>query len=695
MEQIIPIRPLAETAEVLYDMLSETSVSFESFQEFLSDLEHTNYIESSIDIQGEISYRARIGLAWPTICELADPIKKKILLQLIQNPKTFFVLFNTQKGKLRIAGQEMSKWSNDRTKRVVSMLIVDNDKTLAQQSSNGLFNCFELRENHASIEDLKDKYKVKIFELSSNNKTSLSEIITYIDAYAYMPDYEMPLIVYLANDTQILKLIKILYHIINHRNPNLAAGVIWDEADKTYPRFRMKQYAVGGGNSMCYLDFVNNRDRQIYRTGYVTATEGELLDEDYEECANAYHYPVVIDPQDEQDYIAFHHPDSIKHYIECRRDSNNIIAEKVLTNNWESHFNTPLTLRNGLHYHRKVIINSNAKGEDMKNFAKAMLRKGANAMTFNQHGVTLYSTVTPAGKKYSTKNWNFNRLLFYIYKKNLLENKPLIIIGRRKVDRGLGFHYAPRRTGTRITNILGQDGILITDGTEGLIWTDFILGGKIEDLATAVQKAGRGAGIIAQCIQYSGEFHYWLEEETSKMIERHYKKVDTANKQPGANTILQSVTRANEIILENEPPEIIRNHNVDPNTYTVVRGNAPGHTLNIVKDIVNNIFKQNYRTPTIKEEDAGFYPTSLNDTRSVAKLIDAVKKVPGAYGTNHGEKTYRRFYPCYSNFADNSSLYCVIPLIDPSYSEEMKVLVREKYSHFIYDVPQVGNIDNL
>jgi hypothetical protein len=204
----------------------------------------------------------------------------KILLCLIDNPKSFFVLFNTQKGKLRIAGKEISSWSKDTTKKMVSILIVDNDRTLSEQSVNGLFDCFEKVENHESITTYQDKFKVKIFELSSNNKTSLNDIKTYIDAYAHNPEYHMPLVVALGNPKQLEKIIRIIDHISTkrQRGSNLSAGIVWDEADKTYPLFRTRTFKING-EELSYLDFYNQEDT-ISRAGFVTATDGPLLEEE-------------------------------------------------------------------------------------------------------------------------------------------------------------------------------------------------------------------------------------------------------------------------------------------------------------------------------------------------------------------------------------------------------------------------------
>jgi hypothetical protein len=119
-------------------------------------------------------------------------------------------------------------------------------------------------------------------------------------------------------------------------------------------------------------------------------------------------------------------------------------------------------------------------------------------------------------------------VLFGLYKEFNLENKPLFVIGRRKVDRGLGFHHAP------------------PDGSEGLIWTDMILG-RIDDKNTAVQKAGRLAGKVAHCPQYPGNLTWWTDERTANSILSHNTVVDVAGTKR-AHTALQAVGHAREEI---------------------------------------------------------------------------------------------------------------------------------------------------
>ena len=672
--------------EYIYDAIRETlELSWDVYTSMIVDLCERGLMECLISSDDIIMYKAKTGVTWTTLTDLTDPVHRRILLELIENPKCFFILFNTQKGKLRLSGQEMASWAELSNKRVVSFLVVDNDRTLSEQSVNGLFQCFPLRIGHEAAVDCREKYNIQIFELSSNNKTSLREILTYIDAYAYNPSYAMPLIVVLANNKQIEKLIRILLHIKTHACEKLCAGVVWDEADKTYPQFRKKDFVIGD-RTVNYLQFVNEYDgRTIFRTGFVTATEGDLIEEEYDECVNAYHYPVVMDPADQENYFAFHHPESEKRAVIARAsESNNSIAKRVLQENIE-HFTTPFTLRHGEMYHHKVIVNSNASTVSMTEFAKE-LRRDFHVLTFNMVGVTLFTSDGPeGGKKYSARKQNLNRLLFYIYKMNDLHNKPMIIMGRRKVDRGLGFHYAPRARGPRTLTISGKDGDCHTDGIEGLIWTNMLIGNRIVDIPVAVQKAGRGAGIIRQCPQYPGTFTYWVDDETSRAIERHYNKVDKVNELRGSNTIQQALQQA-EVAL----PLIRRNHSVSLELFRVIRCRTPEETLALTKQVVEEVFHQTFRTPR-RDAETGKYKTSLNTDSDVVNLLDAIQKVPGAYGTQPGRpgvRIYRRFFPCYRD----DTLYCVIPRIDPAYTDDMKRRLDEVCGDHLVMIPQEGDL---
>jgi hypothetical protein len=531
------------TYDGLYDRVrgdKEDFIDDDSFRSHVNELVDIGFIETGV-VDDFTLYSAKHGLKWSDFVHIDDSIKKSILLLLVENPTTFFVLQNTQKGKMRIASIEIKNWGQDTTKKVVAFMIVDNDKTLADQSVDGVLKTF-------------GDQKVKIFPLSSSSRTTFDEIKTYIDAYASdivevgtEPEYPMPLIALLANPKQNEKMLKLLHHIhkkVIHHRSLLRYGIIWDEADKTYAALREKQTNIDGINVSCRT-YIVEHNIALYRLGFVTATDGNLLDAEYPECANAYLYPVDIAPEDTEHYRALHHPESITHRIPfTSKHTNNTYSMEILEKN-QAHFMTPITLPTGEIYYRKVIINSNAKTEDMKQFAKWCNSKGMNALVFNGFGgssIKIYRTGHTI-ETHRTKGKKFNELLFYIYKKVNLNDKPLIIIGRRKVDRGLGFHYCPRNNDEILID--GDMGILSTRNREGLVWTDEILG-RIDDKNTAVQKAGRLAGIIGNSPQYPGRLHYWTDEYTENIIRRHNVIVDTSNNSSGCS-VLQAFKHAESV----------------------------------------------------------------------------------------------------------------------------------------------------
>jgi len=707
-----------DTFESLYDKVRGDNDDFmdeNAFKTKIDELIEIDLIETST-LDDSVLYSARQGLEWVDFVEIDDPVKKSILLLLSNNPKTFFVLLNTQKGKMRIAALEMKKWSEDTSKRTIGIIIVDNDKTLADQSAEGIKRVF-------------GELNVELVMFSSNSKTTIQDAITKIDAYEFNPDdYPMPVICLLANKTQIEKMIKIMQHIhrkITNRNSLLRYGIVWDEADKIYPPFRNQNFHVSGEN-VSVKKYIIDNNNGLYRLGFVTATDGDLLDQDYPECANAHLYPVVIDPEDEQHYRALHHPEAITHRVKCKsKYSNNSYAKEIILNNQE-HFTSPITLPSGEIYYKKIIINSNAKTSDMNEFARWCNNQGMYSLVFNGYSgasVKVYRSGMPV-KSFKTKGKNFNQVLYYIYKKLHLNDKPLVIIGRRKVDRGLGFHYAPR-TNDEIT-IDGEEGILISQNREGLIWTDMILG-KIDDKNIAVQKAGRLAGIIGNSPQYSGSIHYWTDENTEDLIRRHNTVVDVANTYSGCS-VLQAVKHA-----EDTTPVRKVNHRVESNKFLVYRDEA---TVISACRLLNYSYR---RTPTNDDE---FIHTSINDTSHKASLFEAIEGVNGGYGTQQKDRvgedvsqrsqkyvkikkgdhsgkfgfltqqlennkynvningqilaferkdfsliTYRTFYPCYKNIEDASTLHYVI-IIRPG--DESKIQeIKNQYPSI--EVPQEGD----
>jgi hypothetical protein len=540
---------IIESYDSLYEKICDDTpdgqeiISEEHFEKSIDELYTADFIVYRRQ-DDNLFIGARPGLMWADFHSIDDPIKKNILLYLIDNPNVFFVLYNTQKGKSRIASMEMKQWAFRKDIKVVSFFLVDNDKALADQTSDGV------------IKSLGSS--VKVFTLSSSSKTTIEEIRTYIDAYAYDDDYVMPVIVVLPNPTQNKKIISLLAHIrrkVLINKSRLRYGIIVDEADKTYPMIRDKRFSVDGQERQyCLLDFIINEEA-LHRVGFVTATDGDLL-EDYDECRNAYMHPIDVDESAKEYYRAFHTVGSIVNITIStgQTKSNNAYAEHILTTNMTD-IKTPI-LHNGVSIYRKIIVNSNPKGTDMMSLARFANNNGLYAITFNQSGICVYRDGLPV-EKFKIKGVRLNELLFCIYKVMRLNDKPIVIIGRRKVDRGLGFHYAPRKNPStqqfdrqaiawKGNDKYPGDDVVSVDG-EGLIWTDMILG-RIEDISTAAQKAGRLAGIIGQCPQYTGKLYFWTDALTDRRIRMHNQKVDITNTLPTGYSAIQCVTHAADMV---------------------------------------------------------------------------------------------------------------------------------------------------
>lgn len=670
-------RTILKTFIDLYDGVKEDKDEFideEEFNRKIEALVDTEFITTAM-VNDNTIYSAKIGLKYPDIVHIDDCIKQSIMLLLIENPTTFFILQNTQKGKMKIVAEEIKLWGQDNTKKVVAFMIVDNDKSLSDQSADGMLKIFA-------------EQNIRLYTLSSNSKTKYEDIKIYIDAYAAAkpddPEYPMPVILLLCNGKQCEKKLKLQKHIlkkVTEDNSPLRYGEIWDEADKTYEQMRDKPFNINGdkpfninGDILSCRKFTVDNTIALYRLGFVTASEGNLLEESYPECANAYLYPDTVSPEDQLNYRALHHHEAITHHIPfMSKHNNNSYATQIIENNKE-HFMAPIHLSSGEIYYRKIIINSNASIKDMMVFANLTNSKGFYTFVFNGQGIHLYRQGYQL-KNIKIKGKRLNESLFYIYKKLNLNDKPIIILGRRKVDRGLGFHYCPRDNIE--VGIEGTLGTLRTKNKDGLVWTDMILG-KIDHKETAIQKAGRLAGIIGNSPQYPGQIHYWTDEATENMIRRHNTIVDKSNSKFGCS-VLQAVKHA-----EDATPKIKVNHRVQLNTFLVYKDEC------VVRNVCNILgYKYRVTNPKTNGPNVGFRETSLNTARDKVSLLDAIKSVPSAYGTNNGITTYRTCYPCYKDLEDKNSLHFVIIIRPTTVNIDNKLNeISLRYPGII--IPQVG-----
>jgi hypothetical protein len=634
-----------EDFEGLYEIVSdEFPVDRDIFNRDLSDLVDIGLVVRNVNTTiDQVWFSGKPGLKYTDVAAFDNRVKQLILFQFITNPATFFILFNTQKGKSSNIQKKITSWANEKEKQIVTIVMLDNDATLGDQSTEGLVARMKI-----------NGVKVKLFQLVSSSKTSINEIIAYIDCYAAYPgdpEYPMPLITALTNSSQLEKVLRVLNRVVarHSRNPNLLYAMIWDEADKTYTQVRDKMVNIDG-SELCIRNFTLDDTDALHGNGFVTASEGSLID-DYPECSSAHAVIPEINENDERFYRAIHHKDAIVKIIKISNKQKNNQTFLYNFDRYNSHFMEKTLLNNGELGFRKTIINSNTRVDDMKSLAGDLIKAKCHAIVFNQTGIMAYNCYTGQSKRFKTKGRYFNELLFYAYKKCNLDTAPLFIIGRRKVDRGLGFHYAPRNHNEVVPKTLDFDnmGIIQTDGIEGLIWTDEFLG-HIEVKETAVQKAGRLAGITAQCPQYpKNGLTWWTDEETASVIKYHNEIVDSANKLSGCMTMGQALDRASR-----EVPVITRTiEDLSPIDYDWCgRGLATPYeafdsldALNIRKKELNSrAHDQQLGEP---DED-GFYLSAMSGApqKLTTADINGFKKISSNLPKNHdklkkGEITMR------------------------------------------------------
>jgi len=627
------------------------------------------HVEELIDIgklesrahNDNILYCARAGVNWTNIHMIDNKYKKNILLLLIDNPTTFFVLQQAQSGKMKTCALEMKKWSLEPLIKPVAVFITQNDQTLADQSADG-------------IGSICGALNAEMFVLSSKHKTTVLDVNRYIDAYAYAPgnDYKMPVIVVLANNPQHKKVMEVLAHIlsrVHNTNSMLRYGLIFDEADDTYPKLRNIPVRLSNGNCVSYMTYIND-EVALHRLGFVTATEGSLLDEDYPECANAYLYPVVIDEPQRANFRGFHSDGTIvnlKH--QPRTMSNNAYAESILDAN-RVYFNTPIRDRNNQPYYRKIIINSDMRVASMHLLAAKCNRDGMDTLVFNQSGIRM-RRADGTTHTFKVKGERFSERLYYIYQTERLNVRPLVIIGRRKVDRGLGFHGIPRLADGVDPMLDGVNGRIPINGIDGLIWTDMILG-HIEKPSAAVQKAGRLQGVIAQCPQFT-TITFWTDQSTSDIVRYRCMTTDHVNLEHGCSMI-QAISHAKQ-----RHPVPVRNHDVPFRNFRVYPNEE---TARLACAILN------YRFRATRPNENGFVETSLTSTKRVYGILDAIKNAP--YRSATGVQTHRVSIPCYTNVTDNTTLRFVVVIRQETTDEDLAV-VDARYPPI--PVPQVGDLD--
>ena len=606
-------------------------------------------------------YETKPGLVLSDFNDIRDQVKYDILSFMCENPKAFFMLGNTQNGKTRKIGGEVKQWSQERSIKVVGFIVVDNDNALSDQF----------------VASLRTQ-PVKLFRLSGVKGDTFDTIKDAIDAYAGDPTGErlMPLVVLLSNEIQNTKMVKLVAHIDRMARlyqSKLRYGIIWDECDVTYTRLREAPVL-----DMTICTFIIEQTTALYKVGWVSATEGTLLDDQsFPGCMNAQIYPFVPDPETQPFYRSIHLPEAMIHDVPFDAGIGlNRYASKVVSDNM-AHFATPIrkisedgnSIRNT---YRKIIVNSTSTKIKMDELAKWFLGKDMNVIVFNNdQGTSLKLYMQgEAIEVFVIKGYTLNSLLFYIYKKRGLHTKPLAVIGNRKVNRGLSFSYCPRDA--KPITIKGKLGDLVTQDREGLVFTDMILG-RIDNVSSAVQKAGRLSGLIGDSPQYTGSIHFWTDGYTAEKIIVHNRMVDAAN-QMEYMSISEAIGKGTANSHENYK---------STNFLVYTRED----TVRSVCGLLGYRFQLS-KPDGPADPQPGFIRTSTGGKGIVLSLAKALVYVPSAAaGSVNGKKSNRSCFPCYKNEKDPSTLHYVVR-IHPETTLEMLEAAKEAFPPIV--IPQFG-----
>ena len=606
------IKTVDELYEEIYEDEEEDAEKMEEFKIKLDELIKDGAIERGLLQEDFHVFFSNKKSKRYEINKMDDDIKKKILFYLLDNNNVFFVIKNTQEGKTGIMINDvLIPASKNKDYKIVPYIFADNNKDLAQQLKDAIESRFkQLNIPHT------------IFLLSSNEKNDFERAMWYIDLYGCekfkeKPKYPMPIYICLSNNNQCERILQLMNQVnknVKNDDSILRNLAIWDEADKTYPPLRDKEFLIDGEMISCKTLMVDNTDA-LQNLWFFSATEGplidsEILDWQYPECANAQIHHTFISPESKAKYRALHHPDAVTHRIPyTSRHTNNSYAMDILLK-YKKHFMNPITLPTGDKYFRKTIVNSNNKTKDMDDFAKEVVKMGMYALVFN--GLNGTSIKIYRGDEvivFKTLKRTLNQTLFYIYKMFNLNDKPLILLGRRKVDRGLGFHY-PVDKNENVIDL--PEGKLVTYNKEGLIWTDMILG-SIKDKNTAVQKAGRLAGNIGDSPQYPGKIDFWTNKETEQLIREHNMTVDLVNTMEDVS-ISEALSLAKTMVKKGETISTFEEFN------SMDEANKRWKTI--------NPHGNDLREPN-KDKETGKYKCSIGDTSETYDINEVRDKVGG------------------------------------------------------------------
>ncbi len=356
-----------------------------------------------------------------------------------------FILMHTQRGKTAYTKQLVQHYlSLDPT--YLPFFVLDNNTALAVQTQQAL-------------EDLGTC--LALHSLGNTNEREIIHTLNFCRDARY-------LIMCLDNTHQIPRMARIMQHA---KNIGYKPLLVVDEADKTYPHCRHCLYSL--------------TDRWIF----VSATIGSL--QNYPECLAAIikHAPinVEIDPYrgilSNGSVTSEYNTDGYKEdsALQCIRDNRNYFFSQV-------------TCADGVARHRKVLIHGSSIPR-MVELAKTLASDGWGVVCVFGVGTFAVKDGEITGGVKNRKISVNQAIAALVQQYQLDTDRPLAVIGNRKMDRGITYH----------------------NFNHGIIFTDCLLG-QVKNTDTAVQRAGRLAGNIASLPQFHNALNWFANANTLQRI---------------------------------------------------------------------------------------------------------------------------------------------------------------------------------
>ena len=345
-----------------------------------------------------------------------------------------FVLMHTQRGKTAFTKQLLSRYPD-----YMPFFVLDNNTSLAVQMQDALRDMGECLALHS---------------LGNTDERSIKAHISHCG--------KPPVVMALNNKHQIPKLQRLMKHA---QSLGLRTILVVDEADKTYPHCRDALYSCA--------------DRWIF----VSATLGQL--HKYPECAAA---------------VIRNAPDALGQYRGIMSENSRAIEYALGSSKEQSALACTHEKRDYFfsrvvgERHRKVLIHGSTIAR-MVELAKTLAAEGWGV-------VCVVGPVTFAAKDghilggIKTKKIAVAQSIAALCDKyQLCSDRPLAVIGNRKMDRGITYH----------------------SWDDGIIFTDCLLG-NVAGVNTAVQRAGRLAGNVAHRPEFCGALTWWANAATLARI---------------------------------------------------------------------------------------------------------------------------------------------------------------------------------